>query len=172
MGIRSKWAKTAVDHLRVFWQPPAGYATWQWMKLEDGRLKLPEKFGVKRREFSISELSTRPIKYPFGFPSFLQITAHSIVLDTESYEPISNRSGLLTLSPLRLANIFNTDVISSTNQKMINTDEKASMPVKKGGIPTLVWIIIIVLLVALVGVGVYYAMNGQIEELKAGLGVQ
>jgi hypothetical protein len=171
MGIRSKWAKVAADSLRVMWWPPAGYTFFEWIKIVEGKLALPEKFGVKRREFNLSELSIKPIKYPIGWPSALQVTAHTAVFDTESYEPLSNRAGMLTLTPYRLANIFNTDVITGTNQKMINEETKP-MDKHQKGIPVLVWIIIVVLVAGLIGVGVYMAMNGQITDIKAGLGVQ
>jgi len=173
MLIRNKFAKMVEGSVWVEWWPSAGYVKHEFIKLnQNGMLLLPKKKNVRAREYAISDLAVRPIMYPQFWPRAIQVTAQTAAFDSESYEPISNRSGLLTLSPIRSADIHDGNVMSAGIEKLNEENEQSKQPLRQGTSPIL-WILVVIVLIAAAGVAFYmYGQNKGLDESKAALGIQ
>jgi hypothetical protein len=139
--------------------------------VRDGKLIVqPDKQNVIGKMYSVDDIVTFTADYPPGWPSFLQAKCKKTVLDEESWEPLSNKKGLLLLSPRRLFNIAD-EKFSATAVEKSREEIKDDVKIKHhgGGNNKVVWIILIVVVIAIVGFAIYYFKSNQ--QLKDAAGI-
>ena len=168
--IRMRFQKIVVGKVYCELITREGNEKSKLIPIRDGKLILkPDKTNVIGRMFSIDDIATHTADYPPGWPSFLQAKCKKAVIDEESWEPISNRKGLLLLSPRRLFNIADEKFSSSSVEKSREEIKDDSKIKHRSSGNKVLWIVLIVVVVALVAFGVYYYKNNQALKDAAGI---
>jgi hypothetical protein len=137
--------------------------------------------------YAVDGSSTILDDYPLGWPSWMQVKTKSVWGDEESGELLSNKTGILTLSPRMLGNLINDTAMAfgdAIRAQHNEADRRKELEDVKGGIKRgktnwniVLWALVIIAFIAL-GVGVYFIWKQQqlvlpnINEIKQGLGIK
>lgn len=120
------------------------------------------------RRYAISKDSTYMAAYPAGKWSFVQANVRKVLIDINSFEPLSNRSHELVLNPIRLANLVN-QAFSSVGVEQ-SEKEMGGHPKSKGGSNTTMYIILGIVAIAVIGLAVF--MFTKWGVISAALGIE
>jgi hypothetical protein len=137
-----------------------------------GRIEIKPRKDEKGKIFGLDAIGTYLADYPPGKWAFVQTKVKKAIFDEESMEPLSNRSGILTISPIRLFNLVNERFSSLGVAFSQDEAEKAALAggkKKSGGGGNMMYIIL-----ALLGVGmgglIYYVVT-NLDKVKAAVGM-
>jgi len=169
--LRARFAKQAIGQILAFFVPKAGKGYFKRIKLdENNMLKVPVK-GKKGRfkTYSVADIATVPVDYPINWPRTVQTAMDMTSFDEESLEPLFNRAGVLTLSPMRFANMINQEFSSIGVRE--SREEAERLPEKRSGkTPMFIWwILAAVALAAVIALG--YFILTKLDVIGAGMGV-
>ena len=182
MGIlfwmRKRYQLLSKTHLIVEFIPPAGRGWMEMVKREGDSFRVESKEGKSGkkvgRTYMVGKIATYSMLYPdvpkwLFFLSILQCEFSKMVVDSESWEPISNRAGKLLLDPRRLDNVKRQDFTRlGVEMAQDELKERRKVAGKSGGF-SFSTVIIILLVLAFV-VGGYWVMQNM-DMLKAATGV-
>lgn len=171
MYIRSKYIKQSIGNLLCLFVPKAGKGYWRLLPIQGDTVTLPPTREKKGRSYMMSDLARVPLDFPINRPRWLQTTIDGAVFDADSYEPMTNRSSKLLLSPERLYNLVNERFTNiGVEQAFEEQESRGKVPQRKGTRWSTV--IIILLVMVLLGLGFWaFTMMNDMEALKAAAGV-
>jgi len=182
MGIlfwmRKRNQELSRTHLVVEFIPPAGRGWTNLVKREGDSFRVEAKEGKSGRKvgrtYMVGKVATYSMLYPevpkwLFFLSILQCEFSKMICDTESWEPISNRTGKLLLDPRRLDNMKRQDFTRlGVEMAQDELKERRKVSGKSGGV-SFSTVMIIIMGIALVGGGYWVMQN--FDMLKAATGV-
>ena len=173
---RSFFAKKVQGHVYcIFWTREGNMYGKLLPVRENGRLILPARKSQRAKLFMISDMTTGTWNYPLGWPAWVQSKVKVTVYDEDCWEPVLNRTGKLLLDPQRLYNLDNQAWSAigvdkgSDELKELAERQQGAKTSRAGGLSAFAWVMIIVVIIALVGLGYYVVQN--IDTLKAAAGV-
>lgn len=164
-AMRSKYQKQALDHLWCLFIKPEGPGEFKLLKEVDGFVTLPGKKGGKEKQYPVGEVATISLDYPMGWvPRFLKVKIRAMIYDEKCWEPVYTRGDPL-LSPSLLRNIRMekfTQLGAEQSQREVEEKKKEKQKLN----PSTVYLLLITVLVAVVGVAVFILWKfGAIEEM-------
>lgn len=169
--LRGKYIKQSLNNLLAFIVPKAGKGHFELLPIQGDSITLPPTRDKRGHTYTMSDISRVPVAFPINRPKFLQTTIDMAVFDAESWEPMTNRLGLLQLSPQRLYNLVNERFTNiGVEQALEEQEGRGKAPAKKG----IKWstVLIIFLVLGIIGMGVFlYSTFNELEALKVAAGV-
>lgn len=136
----------------------------------DGMITIKARKKKKEHSYALEDMGTYNAPYPPGKWSFLQTACKKALLDEDSFEPLSNRRGVISLSPMRLANLLNerfTAMGVAESEEEAGKKGVATRRVKSNN--TLIWVVLIMLGVAVLGLAIFIITKWP--DISAALGV-
>lgn len=125
----------------------------------DGMVEIKSKQKRGARTYALDDLGTYASSYPPGKWSFLQTTVKKAVLDEDSFEPLSNRRAVISLSPMRLANLINERTSAlGVAYSLDEAEHKGATTKNQASTSRLLWIVLIMVGVTVLGLG-YFIMT-------------
>lgn len=163
MFLRARYAKLVIGRVLCEFITSEGNGYIKLLKVDEGQLIIPPK-GVKQgRQYPIADIATYTVDYPAvpRFLSIIQTKVKKAVFDEDCWEPLSNRSGKLLLSPKRLYNVVNERFTQVGIEKSYSESEggkiiKNTFSLKPG---TMMYIVIGILAIGLIILGIYVMKN-------------
>ncbi len=174
MYLRGKYAKEVIGKVYTLFTTKEGNNYWELLPVEAGTITLyPKKIKGQKdlkpgRTYAVADIATSQMDYPLGRPKFLQSKAKFVHFDADSWEPISNRSGQLILSPIRLFNLLH-EMFSSRAITIQRDDSENRQVAAKATNNTTIWVIIIVLMIAVAVLGFFLMKYMNIAKAAAGI---
>lgn len=136
----------------------------------DGMITLKARKKKKEHTYALEDLGTYNAPYPPGKWSFLQTACKKALLDEDSFEPLSNRRGVIALSPMRLANLLNERFSALGVAESQDEVEQKGMKVRRvKSNTTLLWVVLIIIGVAVLGLAIF--LFTKWSDISAALGV-
>lgn len=135
-----------------------------------GMVEIKANKKRKSRVFALDDLGTYNMPYPPGKWAFLQSQVKKVVLYEDSFEPLSNRRGIITLSPMRLANLINEKFTALGVAFSQDEAEARGVKGKAASPATMLYIILAIIGVAICGLAYFVITKWQ--AISASLGVQ
>lgn len=169
--IYMKWRyqRQAEDGVLCLIRNKAGRWRWKLTKLVGGFVDFPPaKDGMPGPTMAVDSDSAPDIDFPPGKWGFLQTTIPCVVLDEESWEPLSNVSGRPVL-PSRLLGVMRHEVWTGQSVRYSHeVEKKETEGEKKKGftMSTVLWIVL-----GLAVIGGFVFMWREMQSYKAAAGI-
>ena len=163
--MKRYYAKQVIGRIFAEFITAEGNGYTKLLICDGDKIIIPPKGDKPGRQFAVADVATHLVDYP-AVPkmfSFIQTKAKKAIFFEECWEPISNRSGKLLLSPRRLYNLLN-ERFSQIGVEQAR-EEGASKPQSKSyNIPWKI-IIILALILAAVAIGYFVVQNVDLSAL-------
>jgi len=166
---KMKYQKEVVSKVFAEFVTKEGNSYTKLLPMDSDGMVLVKPRKRKARMYALEDLGTYAASYPPGKWSFLQTQVKKTLLDEDSFEPLSNRRGIIALSPMRLFNLANERFSSLGVTSSQDEVEHKGVVKKPMSGNMLMWIVIAMVGLGMVGI-IYFVMS-KWGEISAGLGV-
>lgn len=170
--LRAHYAKAVIGKVLCEFITSEGNNYFKLLPVTDGKIVVKPKGKKPGRMYVIADIATYQTDYP-SVPRFLSMISTKVkktIVDEDSWEPLTNRRGMLLLSPVRLYNMMN-ERFSQVGLEQAKEEFEGTRRTRSAKFDNwLLYLLVGGILLGVICIGWFVVSN--FDTIKAALGIQ